>query len=218
MIAVALGHSSSICGWHYIPSDKIYIRNIIWLGAVMPGFAAAINFWKSFPCMSSAGPSADFVAVLHEYQPLLRRVARLYCQDADARQDLFQEMVLQLWRAWPRYVPQPGAKLSTWLYRIALNVAISNLRQRTRRPAPGELDAEALAVAQTSDSDFDADDRAVLYRAIGRLSEVDKAFILLYLEDRPYDEMADILGITQNNVRVKMHRVQEKLRQQLVPC
>ena len=165
--------------------------------------------------MAAATPSADFVAALNEYQPLLRRVARLYCQDADDRQDLFQEMVLQLWRAWPRYVPQPNAKLSTWLYRIALNVAISNLRQRTRRPAPTALDAEALAVAQVPDSGFDADDRAQLYRAIARLSEVDKAFILLYLEDRPYDEMADILGITQNNVRVKMHRVLEKLRQLL---
>ncbi|ALW87086.1 hypothetical protein AUC43_19605 [Hymenobacter sedentarius] len=162
--------------------------------------------------MPPTAPSADFVAVLQEYQPLVRRVARLYCQDADDRQDLFQEIVLQLWRAWPRYVPHPGTKLSTWLYRIALNVAISNLRQRTRRPAPGALDDEALAVAQAPDNGPDAEDQAALYQAINRLSEVDKAFILLYLEDRPYDEMADILGITQNNVRVKMHRVQEKLR------
>ena len=163
--------------------------------------------------MAAATPSADFVAALHEYQPLLRRVARLYCQDADDRQDLFQEMVLQLWRAWPRYVPQAGAKLSTWLYRIALNVAISNLRQRTRRPAPTELNAEALAVAQAPETGFDAEDRAALYRAIGRLSEVDKAFILLYLEDRPYDEMEDILGISQGNLRVKMNRIKDKLRQ-----
>jgi len=130
--------------------------------------------------MAAAAPSADFVAALHEYQPLLRRVARLYCQDADDRQDLFQEMVLQMWRAWPRYVPQPGAKLSTWLYRIALNVAISNLRQRTRRPAPDELTAEALAVAQAPDFGPDADDRDSLHRAINRLSDVDKAFVLLY--------------------------------------
>ncbi len=174
------------------------------------------QLWRFIPqnhhLVMPAAPSADFVAALNEYQPLLRRVARLYCQDADDRQDLFQEIVLQLWRAWPRYVPQPNTKLSTWLYRIALNVAISNLRQRTRRPAPSELDAEALAVAQAPESGFDADDHAALYRAIGRLSEIDKAFILLYLEDRPYDEMAEILGITQNNVRVKMHRVQEKLR------
>jgi RNA polymerase sigma-70 factor (ECF subfamily) len=67
-------------------------------------------------------------------------------------------------------------------------------------------------VAQAPEIGYDAEDRDQLYRAIGRLSEVDKAFILLYLEDRPYDEMADILGITQNNVRVKMHRVQQKLR------
>ncbi|GAA4370498.1 RNA polymerase sigma factor [Hymenobacter saemangeumensis] len=160
----------------------------------------------------------DFVTMLNQQQALLRRVCRLYCQDADDRQDLFQEIVLQLWRAYPRYVPQPGVKLSTWLYRIALNVAISSLRQRTRRPATDELDAEALAVAQAPDAGPDADDRAALYEAIGRLSDVDKAFVLLYLEGRPYEEMADILGITQNNVRVKMHRIQEKLRQLFVRC
>jgi RNA polymerase sigma factor (sigma-70 family) len=166
----------------------------------------------------SAAPSADFLAALHDYQPLVRRVCRLYCQDADDRQDLFQEIVLQLWRAWPRYVPQPDAKLSTWLYRIALNVAISNLRQRTRRPASVGLESDvAQHLAQpTEASAYEPEETAALYRAINRLSDVDKAFVLLYLEDRPYDEMADILGITQNNVRVKMHRVQEKLRKQLV--
>ena len=169
--------------------------------------------------MTAVATSPDFVGALQAYQPLLRRVARLYCQDADDRQDLFQEIVLQLWRAWPRYAPQPGAKLSTWLYRIALNVAIGNLRQRTRRPAPGGLDGEALDVAQATEAAaFEPEETATLYRAIGRLSEVDKAFVLLYLEDRPYEEMADILGITQNNVRVKMHRVQEKLRRLLIPA
>lgn len=166
--------------------------------------------------MSPAAPSTDFVAVINEYQPLLRRVCRLYCADADDRQDLFQEVVLQLWRAWPKYVPQVGAKLSTWLYRIALNVAISNLRQRTRRPQPTSLEGEALHLAQTAEpTGYEPEEMAALYRAINRLSEVDKAFVLLYLEERTYEEMAEILGITQNNVRVKMHRVQEKLRQLL---
>ena len=166
--------------------------------------------------MAAATPSADFVAVLYEYQPLLRRVARLYCQDADDRQDLFQEMVLQLWRAWPRYVPQANAKLSTWLYRIALNVAISNLRQRTRRPQPLSLDGQTLELAQeTEPACYEPEEMAALYSAINRLSDVDKAFVLLYLEERTYEEMADILGITQNNVRVKMHRVQDKIRQLL---
>jgi RNA polymerase sigma factor (sigma-70 family) len=166
--------------------------------------------------MSPAAPSTDFVAVVNQYQPLLRRVCRLYCADADDRQDLFQEVVLQLWRAWPKYVPQPGAKLSTWLYRIALNVAISNLRQRTRRPQPLSLDGQALHLAQEVEpAGYEPEEMAALYRAINRLSDVDKAFVLLYLEERTYEEMADILGITQNNVRVKMHRVQDKIRQLL---
>ena len=170
--------------------------------------------------MTSAVSSPDFVVALHDYQPLVRRVCRLYCQDADDRQDLFQEIVLQLWRAWPRYVPQPETKLSTWLYRIALNVAISNLRQRTRRPAAVGLEDEAARhLAQASEnSAYEPEEMAALYAAINRLSDVDKAFVLLYLEDRPYEEMADILGITQNNVRVKMHRVQEKLRRLLIPA
>ncbi|WP_223648783.1 RNA polymerase sigma factor [Hymenobacter psoromatis] len=165
----------------------------------------------------SAVPSTDFLAALHNYQPLVLRVCRLYCQGTDDRQDLFQEIVLQLWRAWPRYVPQPDAKISTWLYRIALNVAISNLRQRTRRPASVDVAEEAWHLAQPVEGiTYEPEETAALYCAIDRLSDVDKAFVLLYLEDRPYDEMADILGITQNNVRVKMHRVQQKLRRQLI--
>lgn len=169
--------------------------------------------------MQTADALAPFEQQLREYHPLLRRVCRLYCQDADDRQDLFQEIVLQLWRAWPRYVPRPDVKLSTWLYRIALNVAISNLRQRTRRPARVGLEDEAARhLAQpTEASAYEPEEMAALYAAINKLSDVDKAFVLLYLEDRPYDEMADILGITQNNVRVKMHRVQERLRRLMVP-
>ena len=165
--------------------------------------------------MSPTAPpvSADFTALIGEYQPLLWRVARLYCAGAADRQDLYQDIVLQLWRAWPQYRPG-AAKVSTWLYRVALNVAISDLRRRTRQPAAAALDPEAPYAAPPPEGP-DADDLAQLYRAIERLSSVEKAFVLLYLEDRSYEEMADILGITQNNVRVKMHRVQEKLRQLL---
>ncbi|RTQ50597.1 sigma-70 family RNA polymerase sigma factor [Hymenobacter gummosus] len=162
--------------------------------------------------MSPAAPpvAADFTALIGEYQPLLLRVARVYCTDADDRQDLYQEIVLQLWRAWPQYRPG-AAKVSTWLYRVALNVAVSDLRRRSRRPPPGPLPPDAPFAAPAPDGP-DADDLALLYRAIEQLSSVEKAFVLLYLEDRSYEEMADILGITQNNVRVKMHRVQDKLR------
>ncbi len=179
---------------------------------VMPTAGGRYTHRKLCRLMPAApGSAADFMAMLNAHQGLLRRVCRLYCADADDRQDLFQEMVAQLWRAWPRYVPQPGAKLSTWLYRVALNVAISDLRQRTRRPAAAPL--TDLPMPDAPPETVDADELAALYLAIARLSEVDKAFVLLYLEERTYEEMADILGITQNNVRVRMHRVQDKLRQ-----
>ncbi|QJX49233.1 sigma-70 family RNA polymerase sigma factor [Hymenobacter taeanensis] len=141
---------------------------------------------------------------------MLHRICRMYCADADDRQDLYQEIVLQLWRAYPQY--EARAKFSTWLYRIALNVAISDLRQRSRKPVAERFGDTVPDVAPPPDAGPDAEDLGQLYRAIERLSDVEKAFVLLYLEERTYEEMADILGITQNHVRVKMHRVQDKLR------
>ncbi|GAB2776079.1 RNA polymerase sigma-70 factor (ECF subfamily) [Hymenobacter luteus] len=159
-----------------------------------------------------AALTPDFLHLLQRYQPLLRRVVRMYCTDADDQQDLYQDIVLQLWRAWPTYQARASAKLSTWLYRVALNVAISDLRLRTRKPPPERFGAALPEVAMAPEAGPDADDLGQLYQAIERLSDVEKAFVLLYLEERTYEEMADILGITQNNVRVKMHRVQDKLR------
>ena len=165
--------------------------------------------------MSAAVAAPDFIATLTQYQPLLRRVARLYCPDADAQQDLYQEIVLRLWEAWPSFADR--AQRSTWLYRVALNVAISARRQQGRRPPHPRLDAAALDVAAPPDSGPDADDLAPLYRAIAQLTDVEKALVWLRLEGRPQEEMADILGISHGNVRVKMHRVLDKLRHLLAP-
>ncbi len=157
-----------------------------------------------------AAPLPDFVGVINEHQALLRRVCRLYCADATSREDLFQEVVLQLWRAWPSF--EPRAKLSTWLYRIALNVAISDLRGRTRRPPPAYLGDYVPEVIDDPAAQERQAEIEQLYRAIARLSDVEKAFMLLYLEERSYEEIADILGLTVNNARVRLHRIQEKLR------
>lgn len=165
--------------------------------------------------MSAAVASPDFVVTLEQYQPLLRRVCRMYCPDQDEQQDLFQEIVLRLWEAWPSF--EGRAKRSTWLYRIALNVAISARRQQGRRLAPARLDAAALAVAAQPEPSAEPDELAPLYRAIERLTDVEKALVWLRLEGRPQEEIADILGISHSNVRVKMHRVLDKLRQILTP-
>ncbi|MBD2768295.1 sigma-70 family RNA polymerase sigma factor [Hymenobacter sp. BT664] len=152
-----------------------------------------------------------FEDALRQYEGLLRRVARLYCADADDQQDLYQETLVQLWRAWSSY--EGRAQRSTWVYRVALNVAVVQQRQRNRRPLTRSLDQAAVRqLAAPAAPGPDADELAQLYQAIGHLSDVDKALVLLRLEDRPDQEVAEILGITPNNVRVKMHRALDKLR------
>ena len=164
----------------------------------------------------SASASPGFLATLAQYQSLLGRVCRLYCPDAEERQDLYQEIVLRLWQAWPSF--EGRAQRSTWLYRVALNVAISTRRRQGRAPTTARLDAAALDVAAPPDPGPDAEDLAALYQAIGQLSDVEKALVWLRLEGRPQEEIADILGISHGNVRVKMHRVLDKLRHLLTPA
>jgi RNA polymerase sigma-70 factor, ECF subfamily len=137
-------------------------------------------------------------------------VCNLYCSSAQDRQDLFQEIVIQLWRSYPRF--RGEAKFSTWLYRIALNTAISDLRRQRRRPRPvdtGNIPAELQDIQYEKEKEQQLEQ---LYSAIARLTEVEKALVMLYLEDKPYEEMEEILGINQNNLRVKMNRIKEKLR------
>ena len=141
---------------------------------------------------------------------MLYKVCRLYCFTEADRQDLFQEIVIQLWRSWPTF--RREAKFSTWLYRIALNTAISGLRRQRRLITP--TDPEQLPT-ELQDIQYSADKEEqlqLLYAAIDRLTEVEKALTMLYLEDRSYQEMEEILGISQNNLRVKMNRIKDKLR------
>ena len=148
--------------------------------------------------------------MVDEHRGMLYKVCRLYCFTEVDRQDLFQEIVIQLWRSWPAF--RREAKFSTWLYRIALNTAISGLRRQHRLITP--TDPEQLPT-ELQDIQYSADKEEqlqLLYAAIDRLTEVEKALTMLYLEDRSYQEMEEILGISQNNLRVKMNRIKDKLR------
>lgn len=151
-----------------------------------------------------------FIRLVNEHRGMLYKVCRVYCFTELDRQDLFQEIVIQLWRSYPSF--RGDSKFSTWLYRIALNTAISDLRKQ--RPPVTTLDPGNLPV-QVQDIQYNTEKEEQLqslYAAINRLTEVEKALTMLYLEDKSYAEMEEILGIPQNNLRVKMNRVKEKLR------
>lgn len=162
----------------------------------------------------SAGPAAltqeQFVALVDTHQALLHKVCSLYCKDPDDRRDLFQEVVLQLWRAMPTF--KGNSKVTTWMYRVALNTALTYFRRRQRRSIEGPLEPRMHNLADAPPDPEQADRMRRMYSAIDQLSGLEKALIMLHLEDHSHEEIALILGITQNNLRVKLHRTKEKLK------
>lgn len=152
----------------------------------------------------------QFIDLITTHQRLVHKVCRLYCPDPAAREDLLQEIMLQLWQAFPRF--RGEARPTTWLYRVALNTAITGFRRGQRAPARATLPEAAWHQIPQPGPDPLEDQLARLYAAIGQLSDVEKAIVLLHLEDKDSAEIADIVGITPNYVRVKMTRIRERLR------
>jgi len=159
-------------------------------------------------------PHARFEALLARHTGLVFKVTSIYCRDAEDRRDLAQEICAQLWRAYPSY--DVGRSFSTWMYRVALNVAISHRRSSSRRDRYfHSLDDAALA-AIPDPAPHEPDDRVrELYRVIHQLDDLDRALILLYLEGRNYRESAEVLGITETNVATKLNRLKHRLRREL---
>lgn len=152
----------------------------------------------------------DFLLLVQEHQGIIRKVCHLYGRNDADRDDLYQEIVIQLWKAFSSF--RGEAKISTWMYRIALNTAISNLRKQSRKVALSFPEFIPRDEAETNEEKLKEEKLQQMYAAISRLSEVEKAIVMLYLEDKSYDEMEEILGIGNGALRVKMNRIKEKLR------
>lgn len=137
-------------------------------------------------------------------------MCNIYCDDQDDRNDLFQEIVAQLWKSFPSF--REESKFSTWMYRVALNTAITSFKKTKRRPDQNRLTFENF---QIKDENYDAeteDEIKNLHKAVSQLTGVEKSIVLLFLENKKYEEIAEITGITQNYVRVKMNRIKKKLK------
>ena len=153
----------------------------------------------------------EFVRQVQTNQGIIQKICRLYGQTQPDREDLFQEIVVQLWKAVPTFRGQ--SKFSTWMYRVALNTAISDFRKKKKSLPVSETEISSLEIKSELSEINEEEQLNSLYAAISRLPEIEKAIVMLYLEDRSYEEMEDILGINTNNLRVKMNRIKEKLRQ-----
>lgn len=151
----------------------------------------------------------EFLALVEQHKGAIIKVSGLYTRRQEEKDDLFQEIIVQLWKAWPNFKGE--SKFSTWLYRIALNTAISGLRRKKTDVVL--MSGEDLPHLPDPDDHLEKEEKLkALNEAIQQLPEIDRAVVLLYLEDKSYEEMEDILGISQGTLRVKMNRAKEKLK------
>jgi RNA polymerase sigma-70 factor (ECF subfamily) len=152
----------------------------------------------------------EFLEIVRANQGIIHKVCNIYCDDEEDRNDLFQEILAQLWKSYPSF--RKESKFTTWMYRVALNTAITSFKKVRRFSGFTRLSGESLLVADDPPSAETEENLMLLKQAVARLSGIEKSIILLFLENKSYEEIAEITGITQNYVRVKMNRIKKKLR------
>jgi RNA polymerase sigma-70 factor (ECF subfamily) len=149
-----------------------------------------------------------FSALIEKNQALIHKVTLVYANSPADRDDLFQEICLRLWRSYADF--REESQFGTWMYRVALNTAISTVRKRKNSPVVHTLEVDKPIAAEPSTNTGDIE---LLYDAISKLSHIDKAIILLWLEEKGYEEIASIVGITKSNVSVRLVRIKRKLKE-----
>lgn len=149
----------------------------------------------------------DFETKIRENELIIYKICRLYAHTAADRDDLYQEIVYQLWRSYQRF--RGESLFSTWLYRVAINTAIASLRKQSQ--VVTNIDEQPVSsIPDTAGTE--EEQLKELYKAISRLNEIEKAIVMLYLDDRSYEEMEAIMGISSGTLRVRMSRIKDKLR------
>ena len=163
--------------------------------------------------MTPQKQESDFINLLEENQNVIHKICRLYTESEAEHKDLFQEISIQLWRSFDRF--EGKSKFSTWMYRVGLNTAITLYRKEKKRIDTYILNDEISRIEVDQYDPVIDEQLNWLYQKIEKFSEIDKALVLLYLEDKRYDEIADTLGITAVNARVKMNRIKQRLKKMI---
>jgi len=156
-----------------------------------------------------------FISEFQKNQNIIHKVCRIYTNNQEAHNDLFQEITIQLWKAYPKF--RGDSKLSTWMYRIGLNTAITLYRKSKRSVITQDFDSVLHRIQSTDYDNTEEEQLKLMYKAIHQLSDIDKALIFLYLEDKNYKEISETIGISEVNARVKMNRIKTRLRTILNP-
>ncbi len=162
--------------------------------------------------MTTSERQGKFQALVDEHKRILYKVCHSYCQNRDDREDLAQEIVVQLWRSFGTF--DDRYRFSTWMYRIALNVAISFYRRENTRKRH-VLSADQRVLEAIDEYEGPTEEVVLLYQFIDGLHPLNKALVLLYLDGNSYREIADVLGITETNVATKLSRLKQTMKREL---
>ena len=152
---------------------------------------------------------ADFIEIIEDNKKLIYKVSHIYCDKEDDVKDLFQDIISNLWIAYPNF--QQKSKVSTWVYRVSLNTAITWFRDYSKQSKKIEYTNWIPDITNETDHTID-ELYERLYKAIDTLGKIDKAIIMLFLDDTSYEEIADIVGLTKTNVATKISRIKLKLK------
>jgi RNA polymerase sigma-70 factor (ECF subfamily) len=156
-------------------------------------------------------PEEQFLSIINEHAGIIHRICHSYFADADERQDAYQEIIYQLWKSYPNFKSQ--SKISTWIYKVALNTAMVYIRKSYRTVTTEPLNETFFQVAENQDDMHLREQMQLLYMAINKLDNADKAIILLHLDENNYEEIATIIGISKTNVSVRLFRIKRKLEE-----
>lgn len=152
----------------------------------------------------------SFTVLIDRHRRIIYKICYLYADNEADRQDLYQEILFRVWQAYPKF--RGDAKFSTWLYQVALNTAFANIREHKRSVITHTADGLLPDTNYEAADDTETEQLALLHRAISQLNEIERAVVVLYLENKTYDEMESIIGIPNGALRVKMTRIKEKLK------
>ena len=157
-----------------------------------------------------------FIKTIDDHKKIIYKIVNSYCQNREHRKDLEQEIIIQLWNAFDNY--NKKYKYSTWMYRIALNVAISFYRKEKKLSIKNDFYNEVSIFSMVDDNEDNETELdhhlKLLQKFINNLNELNKALMLLYLEEKNYEEIAEVLGITKTNVATKINRIKLKLKKE----
>lgn len=153
-----------------------------------------------------------FIQLIEDNERLIYKVASFYTDDSDDRDDLVQEIIYNLWRSFQSF--KNNSSLTTWMYRVAMNVSILHLKKNKRRVATVPINVEVSNVEDTPVDNFE-ENLLTLQKHIQQLNLLEKGIVMLYLESKSHEEIAEITGLSKTNVGTRLSRIKEKLKQQV---